>query len=635
MISRKLFLLMAFLVTGSFSLADNGKIQIKIDLTNVVDDKVQVEVTFDKFSSDEVVFHMPKMIPGTYAIEDYGRFLSDFVALDKKGRQLPVEQLTTNSWKISKAKKLKRITYWVEDSYDTQLQGPEIFQPAGTNIEEGVNFIINPSGFAGFFEGMTSSEYEVNVIKPNGFYGSTGLIPLSVNNDLSTQLSLEGVNYDPGTSVDIFTTDNYDELVDSPIMYSRPDTTVIDVAGTQVLVASYSPNQAVHSAEIAGTIEEVLMAQKDYLGGELPVEKYAFIFYFTDEPVMSYGALEHSYSSFYYMPEYSIEQMEQQLRDFAAHEFFHIVTPLTIHSEEIVPFDFVNPEMSRHLWLYEGVTEYFASNAQVQGGLITIDQYINVIREKIATSEQFNDSLAFTNLSLGALDEYADQYYNVYLKGALIGLALDLTLLELSEGEYGIQEMMAELSENYGKDRSFEDEKLFDIITDMTYPEVREFFATYVEGAKPLDYAEIFSKAGLIYEPFGVFYDFSFGLTENNLGVDMEEGFLYVQNIEELDEFGKTLGYAEGDVLLGFNGSEMPSLGPETMNYLQETMMSMEEGKEFTVKVGRVTADDEWQEVYLAAPTIKIERKVPYTIRPDDNATAEQFKVRLAWLGLD
>ena len=27
------------------------------------------------------------------------------------------------------------------------------------------------------------------------------------------------------------------------------------------------------------------------------------IFYFTDEPIMSYGALEHSYSSFYYMPE--------------------------------------------------------------------------------------------------------------------------------------------------------------------------------------------------------------------------------------------------------------------------------------------------------------------------------------------
>jgi predicted metalloprotease with PDZ domain len=634
MISRNFLLPLALILLGSAALAQNGKIQIKIDLTHVVDDKVKVEVQAEKFSTDEVIYHMPKMIPGTYSIEDYGRFLSEFRALDKKGRSLPVERLTTNSWKISKAKKLKKITYWVEDSYDTALEGPEIFQPAGTNIEADVNFVINPSGFIGFFDGLTSSGYEINIIKPEGFYGSTGLIPMSVNNDLSTNLTLEGVDYSSGTSVDVFQTGNYDELVDSPIMYSLPDTTVIDVAGTQVLVSAYSPNKIASAGAIASTIEEVLMAQKDYLGGELPVEKYAFIFYFTDQPIMSYGALEHSYSSFYFMPEYSVEQMREELRGIAAHEFFHIVTPLNIHSEEIVPFNFVNPEMSRHLWLYEGITEYFADNAQVHGGLITIDQYINILREKMILASQYNDSLAFTDLSLGALDIHADEYGNVYEKGALIGLALDLTLLELSQGEYGVQEMMADLSKQFGKNQSFIDEELFDIITAMTYPEVRQFFATYVEGEQPLNYPEIFKKAGLVYEPYGLFFDYSFGLTQSNLGVDMEEGFLFVQNVEELDEFGKAIGYQEGDVLLGFNNTEMPPLGPETMTYLQGIMQSMEEGKEFTVKVGRSNGEELVEQI-LSAETRKIERAVPHTIRPDENATAEQVKVRLAWLGLD
>ena len=49
------------------------------------------------------------------------------------------------------------------------------------------------------------------------------------------------------------------------------------------------------------------------------------------------------------------------------------------------------------------------------------------------TAEEFDDNLPFTELSLGALDLYADQYYNVYQKGALLGLALDLSLLELSD----------------------------------------------------------------------------------------------------------------------------------------------------------------------------------------------------------
>jgi predicted metalloprotease with PDZ domain len=47
------------------------------------------------------------------------------------------------------------------------------------------------------------------------------------------------------------------------------------------------------------------------------------------------------------------------MKDVVSHEFFHIVTPLTIHSKEIHYFDYNSPKMS-NLWMYEGVTEYFA-----------------------------------------------------------------------------------------------------------------------------------------------------------------------------------------------------------------------------------------------------------------------------------
>ena len=63
-------------------------------------------------------------------------------------------------------------------------------------------------------------------------------------------------------------------------MYSAPDTAIIKVANTEVLIGSYSPTQKISAKEIANSVREVLMAQKEYLGGELPVDKYAFIFYF-------------------------------------------------------------------------------------------------------------------------------------------------------------------------------------------------------------------------------------------------------------------------------------------------------------------------------------------------------------------
>src|SRR5690606_5302881 len=275
----------------------------------------------------------------------------------------------------------------------------------------------------------------LNVIRSQELYGATALIP-SKQGEPITKLKLEkGSQPSPSKKVDTYEIDDYDKLIDSPLMYSAPDTAIIKVANTEVLIGSYSPNKKITAKEIAESVKEILYAQKEYLGGTLPVDKYAFIFYFTDQPVTSYGALEHSTSSLYFMPEASIEQMNQQLRDMAAHEFFHFVTPLTVHSEEIHNFDFNDPKMSKHLWLYEGVTEYFASNVQVKHELISPDEYLDVLREKILIAETFNDSVPFTDISKFTLSQYKDQYYNVYQKGALIGLCLDIKLRSLSEGK--------------------------------------------------------------------------------------------------------------------------------------------------------------------------------------------------------
>ena len=115
-------------------------------------------------------------------------------------------------------------------------------------------------------------------------------------------------------------------------------------------------------------IRELLEAQRNYLRGTLPVNKYAFLIYLSDKRnhTGANGALEHSYSSVYYMWERDNEAIAGQLRDIAAHEFFHIVTPLNIHAEQIHDFDYNNPEMSRHLWLYEGGGVAFV---EPQGGV--------------------------------------------------------------------------------------------------------------------------------------------------------------------------------------------------------------------------------------------------------------------------
>ncbi len=625
-------ILIALFVTISVPVLGQKTYQYTLDLTKVVDDKVFVELSSPKISTPTITFYLPKIIPGTYAIADYGRFVSEFKAVDKKGKNLTVSKIDENSWKISGATSLSKISYWIEDSFDTKQDGPEVFWPAGTNIEAGSNFVINSSGFFGYFEGMKKIPFELNIIRPTEFIGATGLVPTQSNLTLESA-KLEKKSNDNSKRVDRYQTGNYDELVDSPLMYNKADTAVIKVANTEVLIGVYSPTGKINAKEISENIKEVLLAQKDFLGGKLPVDKYAFIFYFTTEPVMSYGALEHSYSSLYFMPEMTIEDMQQQLRDFAAHEFFHIVTPLTIHSKEIGDFDFNDPKMSQHLWMYEGVTEYFAGNVQVKYNLISPEAYLEILMEKMITADQFPDDLPFTELSKFTLDQYHDQYYNVYMKGALIGLCLDIKLMELSKGEYNLQQLMLDLSQKFGKDKAFNDDELFSIITEMTYPEIGEFFNLYVKGGAPLPIQSLLEKVGVNYLEQQNFQSFSLGINNNNIGVTQIEGKqkLQIAN-DQLDSFGQKLGLQQGDILIKMNGEQIPDLGPELGAFIGNQREGMMVGKSFGYTVVRANEAGELIELELAAPAEMIEVSRRHILGFARDLTEEQISLQKAWL---
>lgn len=589
-----------------------------LDLTKVKKDQLKVTLIPPAVKSaagaaNEIVYHLPKIVPGTYANYDFGRFVSDFTVLDKSGKPIPVEKLDDNSWKITKADQMAQIVYTVDDSYDTEL-GNTIFEPAGTSIDSGKVFALNTHGFFGYFDQMKKMKYEIQVKKPRDFYGSTSLISVE---STPTQ--------------DTYVTDSYMDLTDAPMLYNRPDTTVLKIGGADILVSVYSPNGVANSKDIANNIQELLTAQKEYMGGKLPIKKYAFIIYLFDKPTQSgaMGALEHSYSSFYCLPEARPELLTQTIRDVSSHEFFHTLTPLSIHSEEIGDFDYNQPQMSKHLWLYEGVTEYSAGHMQIKYGLIDLPTYLEMLNEKINTSiSSFNDTLPFTVMSKQCLDVYKEQYGNVYQKGALIGMCLDIKLRSLSGGKYGIQNMMADLSKVYGKQQSFKDDELFDQITKLTYPEIRQFFARYVEGNEPLPLKETFQQVGL--ELKGGDKTKVASLGKVSLGYNEETQRMVVANVNQLNAFGKQLGYKKGDELVALNGK---TLTIETMkDVMEEYKTKTKEGDKVEILVARKGEDGKEVKTKLTAPAILVEGDSKYEVTPAAKPTPEQLALRDAWL---
>ena len=586
-----------------------------IDLTVVENDRVKVTLDVPEITSDNIFYCIPKIVPGTYNIYDFGRFVFDFKAYNENGVALKVEPVDVNRYKIFNATTLKKIEYWIDDTYDMTGDNP-IFEPAGTNIAPD-NFVVNTFGFIGYLDGMKENDYELIIKKPAGFYGSTPLKAKSV-----------------GTNLDKFHLDDYDHLADSPLLYAVPDTASTMVGNAQVLIGVYSPNKVITAKQIMDNVSEILAAQGEYLGGKLPVDKYAFLLYFTDTTGVSggMGALEHKNSSVYFLPETEIENIAPMLRDVCAHEFFHVVTPLAIHSREIADFNFIEPKMSKHLWLYEGQTEYAAHHAQVKAGLITHEEFISRMQGKIENSTSYyNDTLPFTTMSLGCLDIYHEEYGNVYLKGALINMCLDIELRQLSKGKYGTQELMRDLGKEFGANKAFNDDELFDKITKMTYPEIRTFFTTYVEGDTPIPYETYLKKAGISLSPEGTMEVISMGNISMNYNITAESSTIFIENLEGSNSFAKDMGYKVGDKFLSINGQSLTAGNADrAINAWKQTTKA---GDKVVVMVERKLDNGKVKKVKLKGNAITVKVPMPRNLMLDEQATPEQLAFRKAWLG--
>jgi len=596
------------------SLAGNNY-RFSVNLENCADDKLLIELQSPELSVNEISYHLPKMVPGTYEIYDFGRFVSEFKALDAEGRELKVEQTDKNSWKISDAKKLAKITYKVEDTWDTNIKEKFVFEPGGSNFEAGKNFMLNTHCLFGYFDGMLRNPYTISVTHPASFYGTCSLTDVSYNGNTDT-----------------YSVPDYYRLQDAPMMYNVPDTTVLNVGGAQIIISLYSPNKVTTSKFIAGKINEILMAQEEYLGGSLPIKKYAYLIYLTGTESGSgaSGALEHSYSSMYFLPEMTGEQLAQTITNVSAHEFFHIVTPLSIHAEQIGNFDYSNPQMSEHLWLYEGTTEYAAGLVQVKYGKMSVDEYLRVIEDKMSGAAAYNDSLPFTVMSRECLTKYRDQYNNVYQKGALIGMCLDLKLRSLSDGKYGLQELMKDLSKTYGKERSFRDEELFAQIVKLTYPEIGDFLKRYVAGSEPLPIEETLALAGIGFGAQPTKKEITLGGV--SIGLNAATNRLIIVNTPKMDDFGKAMGYQEYDEIVKFNGKKLTLENAQVV--ISDYMTNVKEGDELKVVVLRKkTEKGKAKKVKLHSKVFPVlpSRKSNLALLPD--ATTKQLQVRAAWIG--
>ncbi len=556
--------------------SSKDEVKATLDLVNVSNDKVKVTVKPAQITATTISYQLAKIIPGTYAIADYGRYVDDFKAYDASGKELAVTKKDVNTWTISNANQLDRVEYLVNDTYDSEEgqafaeNSTTIFSPAGTNILQGENFMLNLCGFVGYFDNQKDFTYKLTVNHPKDLVGTTALIDTD-NSDTN----------------DIFQLSRYAEVVDSPIMYAKPDVSSFSVDGMDVYLHVYSPrNKSINSQALLPDIKKMITAQKKFLGNINTTRKYAILVYITsmnNDDAKGLGALEHNTST---TATFKDDMKITELIHVISHEFFHTLTPLKVHSKEIHDFDFNQPQMSQHLWMYEGFTEYFANLFQVKEGLIDAPVFYNTMSEKLLNSRTyFKDDLSFTEMSKNVLvPAMKKQYPNVYEKGALMAMCLDVIIRDKSNGKRGILNVMGELSKIYGPTRPFDDNAFIAEFTKITYPEVGDFLQTHIVKGVPINYNEYLSKVGVstikVQIPVKIAFYF-----DNKMFLKMDEKKnVYIDAKDGSNEFIKAIGFENNDQVIELNG--IPVNG-EDINKLMMPVYGLEVGALFKAKIIR------------------------------------------------
>lgn len=625
----KLFLKL-FLITLFFYGCKSSQInkstpvnQVEIDLVNIINDQVSVSFTIPPAKEDKLIYYMPKTVPGTYSTDNYGKYISSLKAFDKSGNKLQVNQINLNSWEINNATKLHKISYLVEDTYDSEFGQNDdevVFSPSGTNILQNENFVLNLHGFIGYFEKLQNNPYSLSIKHPNTISAATSHAFTQKNEDASS------------LSVDNFYYNRYAEVTDDPILYGKLDNVTFKLNDIEVLLSVYSPNK-IHTAEaLAPSMKKMMRAQKDFMGNINSTKKYSILLYLSTvdtEDAQGFGALEHNNSTVVVLPEmFPLDRLETIMTDVVSHEFFHIITPLTVHSEEIHNFNYYEPKMSQHLWMYEGTTEYFAQLFQVTEGIISEKEFYERMLEKIRNSKNYDDDMSFTKMSANILEEpYKSNYTNVYEKGALISMCLDIIIRDNSNGEKGILDLMKALSAKYGSEKPFLDNELIGVVTELTYPEVGKFLKTHVVGNTPINYETYFERVGLVFgeematSDYFVFEDVPY------LSPNQEENQIYFNDANTYNSFLKDLKIEPNDILISVNNKKFDinnarhlfEMANEWKPSMTITMLIEREGIEFLTKT---TLPE-------TKPTVKRKGLI---YNKENEAAQQQTKIRKAWL---
>ena len=441
----------------------------------------QVRLSFTQLDNQNFSLSLPSWVPGSYMIRDFARHI---VTLSASCNNTPAsaEQINKNTWACNGQVGKWEITYLVY-AFDTSVRGSFL------NTERG------------FFDGACLFLRHNQREQENCQLIITGL---PENWDIATTM--------PQTSQPhVYQVNNYRSLIDYPVEMGYLLRLPFSAGGIEHEIVISGHFSSFDQQRLVDDVSKICASEIAMFAAPAPFDRYSFLLFVGNG---IYGGLEHKSSSALMADRHDLPQKDGKNTDayitllgLFSHEYFH-----AWNVKSIIPSAFLNSKLddeayTQLLWAFEGITSYYDDWFLVRSGVITPEQYLQLLAKTITRVQQGTGRLkqSLADSSLTAWTKYYKQNENsansivsYYQKGALAALCLDHYIRRHTGQQKNLDDIMRALYQDWRqRGMGLAENEWLKIAQQATGTDLTQVYRQYIMTTADLPLAEQLQQAGV------------------------------------------------------------------------------------------------------------------------------------------
>jgi predicted metalloprotease with PDZ domain len=429
---------------------------------------------------------LPTWIPGSYMIREFSKNIIN-VEFAAPATGATVEQIDKNTWQICGVKPRQKLTL----IYDVYAYD---FGIRTAYLDENRAY-FNSTSICLYLVGGENLPHQVQIAElPSTWQIATSL-------------------YNPSSNT--YIADSYWRLIDCPFEMGVLSVLEFKVCGVQhkivlsgIISANFDAKQLINDVKKICQTQVRLFNAK----GKAPFTQYIFLLHLGGE---IYTGLEHCDSTALLAPYFSLPSHHAtnrsddyvKLLGLISHEYFHAWNVKRIKPQQFNPYNLDTENYTTLLWWFEGVTSYYDDLMLYRSGIIDDKKYLSLMLNNVNSVYKYAgvDKQSLANSSLTSWIKYYRQDANspnalvsYYIKGALLGAFLDITIRNKTKGKNSLDDVLRGLYNKWCSDGlGVQDENFIKLIQNFVACDITKEINQFVYTTKPLPLKKLFASVGL------------------------------------------------------------------------------------------------------------------------------------------